>query len=55
MDLLDSYPDRDKLIAWIRENGSNKWGKYLDTITASPDAADQATGGDEEQGSADPA
>lgn len=55
MDLLDNYPDRDKLIAWIRENGSNKWGEYLDGTTASPDAADQAVGGDEEQGSADPA
>lgn len=55
MDLLDNYPDRDKLIAWIRENGSDKWGEYLDSITANPDAADRAAGGDEEQGPADPA
>lgn len=52
MDLLDNYPGRDELIAWIREHGSDKWGEYLNSITASPDAADQATGGDEEQGPA---
>jgi hypothetical protein len=55
MDLLDNYPDRDKLIAWIRENGSDKWGEYLDSITASSDATDRAAGGDEQQGPADPA
>lgn len=57
LDLLDNYPGRDALIAWIREYGSDKWGEYLDTITASPDAADQAAGGDgdEEQDPADPA
>lgn len=55
LDLLENYPDRDKLIAWIRERGSDKWGVYLDSITASPDAADQATGEDEVQGPADPA
>lgn len=55
LDLLDNYPGRDALIAWIRENGSDKWGEYLDSITVSPDAADQAAGGDEEQDPADPA
>jgi hypothetical protein len=57
LDLLDNYPGRDALIAWIREYGSDKWGEYLDTITASPDAADQAAGGDGdvEQDPADPA
>jgi hypothetical protein len=47
LDLLDNYPGQDALIAWIREYGSDKWGEYLDTLTASPDAADQAAGGDE--------
>jgi hypothetical protein len=55
MDILDNYPDRYKLIAWIREHGSDKWGEYLNSITTSPDATDPATGGDEEQGSTDPA
>jgi len=55
LDLLDDYPGRDALIAWIRERGSDEWGEYLDSITASPDAADQAAGGDEEQDPADPA
>jgi len=36
LQLLDNYEDRDKLIAWIREHGSAEWGKYLDSITASP-------------------
>jgi hypothetical protein len=54
MDLLDNYPDRDKLIAWIREHGSDKWGEYLDSITASPDTADHTADEDEEQGPADP-
>jgi len=40
LDLLDNYPDRDVLIAWIRENGRKNWGEYLDSITANPDAAD---------------
>jgi hypothetical protein len=40
LDLLDDYPGRGTLIAWIRENGSYKWGEYLDSITASPEAAD---------------
>jgi len=55
MDLLDNYPSRDELIVWIREHGSDKWGEYLDSITASPDPAAQATDGDEEQGPAAPA
>lgn len=55
LDLLDQYPGRDALITWIRENGSEKWGEYLDSIAASQDTPDQATGGDEEQGPADPA
>ena len=55
LDLLDEYPGRDALTAWIREYGSDKWGEYLDSITASPDAADQAAGGDEEHDPADPA
>jgi len=40
MDLLDNYPGRDALIAWLRENASDKWGEYLDSITVSPDPAD---------------
>ena len=55
LDLLDDYPGRDTLIAWIREHGSDKWSEYLDSITASPDAAGQAAGGDEEQDPAAPA
>jgi hypothetical protein len=54
LDLLDNYPGRDELIAWIREHGSDKWGEYLNSITTSPDAADQPAGGDE-QDPADPA
>jgi hypothetical protein len=49
LQLLDNYENRNELIAWIREHGSAKWGKYLDNITASPRAADQATGDDEKQ------
>ena len=55
LDLLDDYPGRDTLIAWIRECGSDKWGEYLDSITAGPDAAGQAAGRDEEQDPAAPA
>jgi hypothetical protein len=55
LDLLENYPGRDELIAWIRERGSDKWAEYLNSITVSPDAADHATGGDEEPGPADPA
>lgn len=55
MDLLDNYPDRDKLLAWIREHGSDKWGKYLDSITARPDTARHTADEDEQQGAADPA
>ena len=57
LDLLDNYPGRDALIARIRGHGSDKWGEYLNTVTASHDAADQAAGGngDEEQDLADPA
>ena len=36
LQLLDNHEDRDKLIAWIREHGSAEWGKYLDSITATP-------------------
>ena len=41
LDLLDTYPGREALIAWIRERGSDEWGKYLDSITASQDPAAQ--------------
>jgi hypothetical protein len=41
LDLLDTYPGRDALIDWIHARGSDKWGKYLDSITASQDPADQ--------------
>lgn len=42
LDLLDHHPVRDGLITWIRENGSDQWRQYLDSITASRDAgADQ--------------
>ena len=51
LDLLDNYPKRDELIAWIRERGSPEWNNYLDSITASQDAGDQAAGAMEEQGS----
>ncbi len=33
LDLLDGYPGRDELIAWIRERGSDEWIQYLDSIT----------------------
>jgi hypothetical protein len=49
LDLLDHYEGRDDLIAWIRENGSNKWTEYLDHVTASQNATDQTTGAVEEQ------
>lgn len=55
LDLLDDYPKRDELIAWIRDRGSPKWIEYLDSITASQDAAGQTTSADEGQGPADPA
>jgi hypothetical protein len=55
LDLLEDYPGRGELIAWIRERGSDKWDEYLNSITSSPEAVDQATGGDEEQVPADPA
>jgi hypothetical protein len=42
LDLLDSYPGRDDLIAWIREHGSHEWTDYLHTITASRNATCQA-------------
>jgi hypothetical protein len=49
LQLLDNYENRNELITWIREHGSAEWGKYLDNITASPGAADQATRDDEKQ------
>lgn len=49
LDLLDNYPGRDALITWIRENGSDEWGKYLDRITADGGAADQAADADKVQ------
>jgi hypothetical protein len=49
LQMLDHYEGRDELIAWIREHGSAEWGKYLDSITASPGAADQAAGDDDKQ------
>jgi hypothetical protein len=55
LDLLDGYPDRDELISWIREHGSAEWIEYLDSITASQDAADQTTTANEVQGRAKPA
>jgi hypothetical protein len=41
LDLLDTYPGRDVLIDWIRARGRGEWGKYLDSLTASQDPADQ--------------
>ena len=54
LDLLDNHPDRDVLIAWIRENGSEEWSEYLDSLTASPDDACQAADRGKEQDPADP-
>jgi hypothetical protein len=54
MDLLDNHPDRDMLITWIREKGSDEWDEYLDSLTASPDDACQAPGRDEEHDPARP-
>ncbi len=53
LDLLDNYPGRNELIAWIRGHCSDEWVKYLHSITASQEAADQATLADEEQDPAD--
>jgi hypothetical protein len=50
LDLLDNYPKRGELIAWIRERGSPEWNSYLDSVTASQEAGDQAAGATEEQG-----
>lgn len=51
LDLLNNYPKRHELITWIRERGSAEWNSYLDSITASQDAGDQAAGAGEEQSS----
>jgi hypothetical protein len=50
LNLLDAYPKRDELITWIRERGSPDWNNYLDSITASQAAGDQAASAGKEQG-----
>jgi hypothetical protein len=54
LNFLDTHPDRDTLIAWIRENGSKEWTEYLDSLTASPDDAPQIVGKGSEQDPPDP-
>jgi hypothetical protein len=38
LQLLDEYPGRGDLIAWIRQHGSESWTEYLDTNVASQGA-----------------
>jgi hypothetical protein len=38
---LDGYPERPRMIEWIRENGGDMWGKYLDKIA--PDSSPRLT------------